>query len=454
MITTISKPFNIAIVGGGISGLILAIALLNHETPISITIYESAAQFGEIGAGVGFEPCFVRLMDRISPKIREGYLRCCSNSGSNADPPIWQNVRISDCGRADNEGFVWRRNGTNIRPDEALFTIPARKGERGGVHRAHFLDELVKLLPPDIHQFRKKLVNVTEASDGSGDAVLHFADGTTAQHTAVIGCDGIKSKTRELVLGKEAARPVFSGKYAYRGLIAMEKAVDVVGEEQTKSSQMYCGYKGHVLTFPIANGSIMNGMDYSTLSQCKYALIWFLVVAFSSKDEWTDAEWVVKTSREAMIQDFANWTPTVQAIMTNMKNPDIWALFNHNPAHTFYQARPRICLLGDAAHASTPHQGAGAGMCIEDCYILSELLAEVRSVEGLEKAFRAYDEVRRPRALKLVETSREAGMLWDLEGPEGKDLEAFERNACGRMGWLWDHDINVDLERARVLLQA
>jgi salicylate hydroxylase len=78
----------------------------------------------------------------------------------------------------------------------------------------------------------------------------------------------------------------------------------------------------------------------------------------------------------------------------------------------------------------------------------------VTSAEGLEKAFRAYDEVRRPRALKLVETSRQAGVLWDLEGVEGADLEAFERNACGRMGWIWDHDIETDLERARVLMRA
>lgn len=155
-----------------------------------------------------------------------------------------------------------------------------------------------------------------------------------------------------------------------------------------------------------------------------------------------------------MLQDYAKWTPTVQSIMANMKNPDIWALFNHVPARTFYQSRPRICLLGDAAHASTPHQGAGAGMCVEDCFMLSELLAEVESANGLEKAFRAFDEVRRPRALKLVETSREAGMLWDLEGPEGLDMDAFERNACERMGWIWDYEIDVDLERARTMLRG
>ncbi|KAF2255794.1 FAD/NAD(P)-binding domain-containing protein, partial [Trematosphaeria pertusa] len=423
-------PFNIAIVGGGISGLTLAIALQKHDIPI--TVYESAAQFGEIGAGVGFEPCMVRIMELISPKIKEGFLRISNNVVT--DPPKWFDVRVGDRRKADANGVVCHKGDKAIKLDEPLFVMPARRGPRGGVHRAHFLDELVKLIPADVAQFRKKLVDVTQAADGSGDAVLHFADGATAQHTAVIGCDGIKSRTRELVLGRQDGRPVFSGKYAYRGLIPMQKAVELLGDEIPRTPQMYCGYRGHVLTFPIANGTIMN------------------VVAFSSRDEWKDPEWVVKTSKEDMLADYAEWTPNVQSIMANMKNPDIWALFNHEPARTFFQTRPRICLVGDAAHATTPHQGSGAGMCVEDCYVLGELLADVSSADGLEDAFRAYDHVRRPRSLKLVETSREAGELWELHGAAGDDLDAFERNAVQRMSWIWDHDMTADLERARAML--
>ncbi|KAJ4296402.1 hypothetical protein N0V90_006447 [Kalmusia sp. IMI 367209] len=396
-----SKPFNLAIVGGGISGLVLAIALQKQNIPI--TVYESAASFGEIGAGVGFESNFVRTMELISPGIKDGFLRCSKNVET--EPPKWFDVQIGDTRKVDEEGYVHEKGGKKIKLGETIFTIPARRGPRGGVHRAHFLDELIKLLPQHIAQFRKKLVDVTEAADG--DAMLHFADGTTAQHTAVIGCDGIKSRTRELVLGKEEARPRFSGKYAYRGIFPMQKAVEFLGEEEPRTPQMYCGYKGHVLTFPIANGTIFN------------------VVGFSSRAEWKDPEWVVKTSREDMLADYADWTDKVKDIITNVKNPDIWALFNHVPARTFYQSRPRICLLGDAAHATTPHQGSGAGMCVEDCYMLGELLGEVSDANQLEKAFRAYDAVRRPRALRLVETSREAGMLWELEGPEGDDLNAF-----------------------------
>lgn len=155
-----------------------------------------------------------------------------------------------------------------------------------------------------------------------------------------------------------------------------------------------------------------------------------------------------------MLADYADWNDKVKLIMTNLKNPDIWALFNHVPARTFHQSQPRICLLGDAAHASTPHQGSGAGMCIEDCYVLCELLGGISSPDELTNTFRAYEAVRRPRALRLVETSREAGTLWELHGPECGDLHAFEQNALTRMSWIWDHRIEQDLEKARELLRG
>lgn len=133
-----------------------------------------------------------------------------------------------------------------------------------------------------------------------------------------------------------------------------------------------------------------------------------------------------------------------------MERYDVWALFDHPPAPTYYGTRPRVCLVGDAAHATTPHQGSGAGMGIEDCYILGNLIGEANSVEDLDRAFSAYDQVRRPRTQKLVTTSREAGRLWDFEGEGvGDDLDALERNMKARMHWIWNIDLEAELERAR-----
>jgi salicylate hydroxylase len=451
-------PLSLAIIGGGIAGLTLTIALLKHAPHISITLYESAGAFGEIGAGVGFEPVMVRTMARIDPRIATAFEKC-NKGNAVTEPPRWFTVRVGDkrkvIGNSEDEIVVERSDGKKVKLGEELFVMPARRGPRGGVHRAHFLDELVKLVPDGIAQFKKRLLDVTEASDGSGDAILHFADGSRAQHSAVLGCDGIKSRTRSLVLGdSEATAAMFSGKYAYRGLIPMEKAVEIMGDDQPRKGQMYMGYHGHVLTFPIANGTILNG-DFAHQRFLCVRTNMRVVVAFSSRPTWTDPKWVVQTSREDMLEDYKDWSPAVRNLIANVQSPDIWALFNHPPASTYYSNKPLICLVGDAAHASTPHQGAGAGMCIEDVYILSELVSESRSKSDLAKAVIAYDAVRRPRSQKLVKTSREAGMLWEFEGDGIEDkLEALEQNAVKRMDWIWDHDITEDLERARGMLSV
>lgn len=172
------------------------------------------------------------------------------------------------------------------------------------------------------------------------------------------------------------------------------------------------------------------------------------VVAFSSCPEWKHDKWVITTSKDEMTADFAAWGPHVQSIVHAMQKPDIWALFQHPPCHTYYKGR--VCLLGDAAHASTPHQGAGAGSCVEDALSMAELLKDVEKKEDLERAFKAFDEVRRPRTQRIVETSAEAGRLYEFE-LEGDDLEKIEGNQKKRQRWIWDYDLDGEVERARGL---
>jgi salicylate hydroxylase len=149
-----------------------------------------------------------------------------------------------------------------------------------------------------------------------------------------------------------------------------------------------------------------------------------------------------------MEADYAGWGETVQTIIKAMEKPDIWALFNHPPASTYH--KDRICLLGDAAHATTPHHGAGAGMCIEDALILSNILKEVNDIKDIERAFGVYEEMRKPRTQRLVKESKEAGMLYDFE-LQGDDLDKIEKNFTNRMYWVWNHDLPADIEKARSL---
>jgi len=63
------------------------------------------------------------------------------------------------------------------------------------------------------------------------------------------------------VLGDDSpvVDPEFTGKYAYRGLIPMDDAAKLMGDDLARNSQMYLGKGGHILTFPIENGKTLNG---------------------------------------------------------------------------------------------------------------------------------------------------------------------------------------------------
>ncbi|KAF2641614.1 mannitol 1-phosphate dehydrogenase [Massarina eburnea CBS 473.64] len=433
--TTPQKPFNIAIIGGGISGLALAIGLLQHDIPL--TIYEAAHSFGEIGAGVALGPNAALAMQLLSPKIYAAFEKC-KTANTEGKSKSWFTVRVGDARKADKDGNV----EGDKKVGDALYDIEFGNDRgRGGVYRAHFLDELVKHIPEGVAKFGKKLSDMEVAEDGSGDVIVRFADGTQARHNAVIGCDGIKSASRAWMFGKNdpVTKPVFSGKYAYRGLIPMDQAVETLGDEVARNSQMFFGYGGHLLTFPIEKGRTMNG-DMS-------------VVAFNSCKEWKNENWVVTTTKEEMNAEYAAWGPHVQKIIHAMQKPDIWALFYHLPCSTYYKGR--VCLLGDAAHATTPHQGAGAGMCLEDALIMSALLKEVKGVEDFERAFKAFDEVRRPRSQKNVVTSTQAGMLYDFEGEgTGDDLEKIEPEFKDRMKWIWNVDLEGEIEKAKGIYQT
>jgi len=166
------EPPSLAIVGGGIAGLTLAIALLTHAPHLPITLYESASAFGEIGAGVAFEPVMVRTMRLIDPRVVAAFEKC-SKGNTPPGPRVWMRIRVGDqrkvIGDPDERLILDTVEKKKVRLEEEIFHIPSRgEGPRGGVHRAHLLDELVKLIPEGVAQFRKRLVDITRATDGSG----------------------------------------------------------------------------------------------------------------------------------------------------------------------------------------------------------------------------------------------------------------------------------------------
>lgn len=136
-----------------------------------------------------------------------------------------------------------------------------------------------------------------------------------------------------------------------------------------------------------------------------------------------------------------------------MTDASQWAIFEHPHIPTF--AKSKVAILGDAAHASTPHQGAGAGQAIEDAHVLAELLADKRvtTPEHVAAAFQAYDAVRRERSQKVVTSSKENMNLLCLcyEGI-GDDGDKLKETWQERFRWLWDIDIQGQAEKARGIM--
>lgn len=75
------KTLSIAVIGGGIGGLVLTLGLLNYPH-IDVHIYESAPSFGEIGAGVAFGPNAQRALELIGSEAKEAFLK-------HATPNMW-----------------------------------------------------------------------------------------------------------------------------------------------------------------------------------------------------------------------------------------------------------------------------------------------------------------------------------------------------------------------------
>lgn len=372
-------------------------------------------------------------MSLISPSIATGYSRIDTRNGAEESKGTWFDFQL---GELKPPGH-WPDGSQGVY-GQHICSTRSTVGQ-SSVHRAHFLDMMVKLVPSTSASFGKRLVNLTTMTNPKKRVILEFQDGSTAEADAVIGCDGVKSMTRKVLLGEDHTKLeiAFSGKYAYRGLIPMPKATAILGAKLAQNSQQYLGKHGHILTFPVEKGSTMN------------------VVAFRCAKTWEYKEWVLPVAKEKMFADFEGWGDVPMKILGMMEKPDIWGLFDHPPVDSYVGCGGRLCLLGDAAHATTPHQGAGAGQALEDAYILTSLLGDCESVEELEAAFRAYDVVRRPRSQKVVTTSRRVGGFYEFEDEEvGEDLGKLAETLKTWYNWIWDVDMVGELERARAVMKG
>ena len=185
----------------------------------------------------------------------------------------------------------------------------------------------------------------------------------------------------------------------------MEKAIEAIGEYKARNQHNHIGPNAHLIHYPVANQTVVNATAFIT-----------------DPNEWLDEKQVAPGSRKDVEETFKDWHSTVRKLVSLLPEKlERWAVFDvwDYPAPSYN--RGKICLAGDAAHASSPHHGAGACMGVEDALCLSTLISQVSSTvrqdpttkgKAISEAFAAFDTIRRARTQWLVNSSRRVCELY------------------------------------------
>ncbi|KAI0642064.1 salicylate hydroxylase [Trametes meyenii] len=448
-----TAKFRVAVIGGGVGGLTAAVALSRYKD-IEIDVYDAANEFEEIGAGIGVWPRVWKVLAELG---LADDLSKFAVVPSDDEPRVLFHLRRGD-----------QRKGVDIE----TMCSPSEWGMIA-YHRPDFHRVLLRHLStsPRVRMFTRKRLASYEHSSLSRPCVhLRFQDGHTATCDLLIGADGVKSATRRRAMTglADAARargdiasaekladlalPKWSGTLAYRTTIPMEKVLSILPNHRvTQTPVIYLGKDTEVTIYSIARGSKINFACLRT----NYAR------EYTTFDEDT---WVKDVHGSELLGDLGEWEPEVHELFKCIEKPSRWAIHVVRPLPSYVFGR--VALLGDAAHAMMPYQGAGAGQAIEDAYILAELLGDPRTTHAtLERALKAYDAIRRPFTQSIQERSRANGLFITLSHP------GFEFNACQNQSdqvrlketarlmkenweWAWKTTIDADRERALSMLDC
>lgn len=385
----------IYIAGAGIAGLTLALGLAKFG--LNVVVLERNEKISAFGAGLQIGPNARKVLDRLGLE-----------------------AAIAE------KSFV--PEGIDIFPDGRdtplqTLTLGSEIAERFGapyavMHRADLVDIL--------HAAARRFANIDVVFGVSDIAVrtekslsvtASEPDGKTrrARPFAFVGADGVRSATREKILGGPEAR--YTGKVAWRALVAPDRLAGVVDLDRTS---LLLGSRFHLVVYPLPHRNAVNLALFTQVSETDLAVL----------DQRAPRIKPRRNKRFAAILDSVgeDWTPWVLSTVTT----ESW----HNGP---------IGLVGDAAHAMLPFQAQGAAMAIEDAAILAPLLATSPSAEH---AFARFAALRQERVRRVQEVSRRNGKIFHMRFPF-----SLARNAVigmegptghfRRLDWLYGYDPGV-----------
>jgi 2-polyprenyl-6-methoxyphenol hydroxylase-like FAD-dependent oxidoreductase len=348
------------IIGGGIAGPVAAILL--RKLGIEAAVFEAWPPSTGIGGGLQIAPNGMHALAEAG--LADEVIR----RGSICDSIEFSSQSGARLGSANRE--MVRRFGqpaVNMRRSVLNEAILA-KAERDGVEIA----------------FNKRLVRIEDRADRP--VAVHFEDGTSAEGDFVIGADGVHSATRQHVV-PDGPVPFDMGLVSFGGFVP-RALLEAAGVDRrlfmTFGQSGFFGY-GYCSTEPAGamcwSTQPTHGIDAATFRAMDQAAL-----------------------RRHLRLHHAAWHDPIPQLLDAMSEIVVTSTLDIATLPTW--SRGRTLLIGDAAHATSPHAGQGASIALEDALRLTIL---IQQEQDLRFVFQNFENERRPRVERILALARRNG---------------------------------------------
>ncbi|EME42349.1 salicylate hydroxylase-like protein [Dothistroma septosporum NZE10] len=409
------RPLDVAVIGGGIGGLAVSIAL--RRAGHKVTIYERADFAGEVGASISCAANGMRFLHEWGVDIEKGdgvYLKQLINRDWQTGEPV-SVYDLSDY--------------------EEKWGQPYYMFHRQDMHRMLMdcaLEEEGEGTPVQL------IVNHKAVDLDTDSGLVTFGNGTKVQHDAIVGADGIGSQIRKLIGIVVDKRPADSS--CLHANVTTEEAVKLGFLDYGKDSAIeYWG--GHhtfnkIVLSPCNNGTLLS-------YYCFFP---------REKGDFTEQKWDASSTTEELLSPYPDLDKQVYNHLSIGKEIRPWRLWVHEP-YSHWQ-KGVACIMGDAAHPMMPDQSQGACTALEDAAALGLLFSKDFWAGNVSDTLKLYEKVRHPRATKVQAASARAreniherigfsdntdNPLYDVKSEEGKltirEMNAYDMRADIRSKW-------------------
>lgn len=401
------KTTEVSIIGAGLAGLTLALAL--HQNNIPATVYESRGAPLNIGGAVMLSPNALKILDAL------GLYDIVKSQGYNFDSLHFRDVQ-----------------GNLVETYE--FGGEDKYGYRGlRIYRYVLIDELVAVLKKRGVPVKYGVKFSHVVKDTHDGVTFAFTDGTEVTTSLLVGADGIHSTVRKHLYpdletkfigmsGITAAVPTaqlqLPADYHLPATIVTPKGAFVVAPQAVDGSEVLIGKQMRVV--PPEN---QPGWERDFVAD-KQSAIDFLQ---GDNDHFPD---FVRNA--------------VSAIDPAKVNK--WPFFVVPKLERWTSQTHRVLILADAAHAIPPSAGQGINQAFEDVYMLALLLANGDKISDMGAAIQFWQTYRQDRVDRILVLNTQIDQrrmpTTDKQVGEGSGVVREEFD----LGWLYVPDFKKDVE--------